>query len=1185
MKTTLIAVLLMAANAHGQYTQWRHSGTLHVITTPDGADLDRATTVEDFPVLFRLHRDFFRFDQAAIGGADIRFAAGDGTPLAYQIDTWDAEAGTASLWVRVPRIRGNAIQAVRMFWGRDEATSESDGEATFGVDAGFAGVWHLGDDFEDATPNNLNGVNKGTVNAPGIVGDGKRFAPGTFVACGEEVATLPSGNQDRTMSAWINPSSYEAGPTIGGWGKQGAQHLSYLTLSSRGRVLFHGYAADPKGVTQAPFGEWHHAAITITGGNIRFYFDGELEHTERIKKLDTLSPSGCYIGKHTPPGGRWSRHFMGMLDEVRFGSVARSAAWLKLCYENQRPMQRLVGPLVADGDALAVSPTSLSIKESADAVFNASVGGAIKVYWVVRRHGDARVVAVDRTRYVFDAGRAVDDDTATLEVRAVYPDVVKTVPVPITIKEAVPEPQFTLPPPRAWNGRDRVTIRPVVSNHDAMSDASAASLHYAWTVSGPAVIKTIEPDHLVLERSQGSGPLTVTLALDNGGQATTRSTSLTVTEPADDPWVHRTPEPDEKPRDHQFYARDKGGEGTLHCNGQLTSAADTLELEVFADDASYAQEQQKPTASGRYAFTVKLKPGLVRYRIVLTARIGNDKTTLHAAKDLVCGDAYIIQGQSNAEAFDMGRAAHPYKSPWIRSYGAPRGDPEGARLDLWGDAVGFFRDGWRLQIGYWGMELAKQLVARHQVPVFFINGAKGGTRIDQHQRNNADPTDVTTIYGRLLWRVRQARLTHGIRGVLWHQGENDQGSAGPGGTWGWQRYQRYFEDLAASWKRDYPNIQSYHVFQIWPKACSMGHRGSDDLLREVQRQLPSRFSNVSVMSTVGIRPPGGCHYPPEGYAKIANLIYPLIARDHYEQTSEISITPPDLREASWVNEAKTQLSLTFDQPVAWEDTLAPRIHLDGVPDQVETGHVADKVLTLLLKKPSRARTVTYLIGGRWNHKQPVIRGVNGIAALTFCEVPIAEPPLASAGARNQRGDRLLKAGRFNEAIADFDAYIAAAPRAEPYHWQRGIAYYYAGRYADGMRQFELHRKVNSDDVENAVWHFLCKAKRDGVGAAREALLPVGPDGRVPMMTVYELFAGRATPETVEKVATGAPARQTESALFYAHLYLGLYHEALGNEPAARHHMGLAAEVHTSPHYMGDIARMHAAWMRRATRDR
>ena len=40
------------------------------------------------------------------------------------------------------------------------------------------------------------------------------------------------------------------------------------------------------------------------------------------------------------------------------------------------------------------------------------------------------------------------------------------------------------------------------------------------------------------------------------------------------------------------------------------------------------------------------------------------------------------------------------------------------------------------------------------------------------------------------------------------------------------------------------------------------------------------------MSTLGIKPPGGCHYPAAGYAEFARLICPLIERDHYGKCSD-----------------------------------------------------------------------------------------------------------------------------------------------------------------------------------------------------------------------------------------------------------------------------------------------------------
>ncbi len=289
------------------------------------------------------------------------------------------------------------------------------------------------------------------------------------------------------------------------------------------------------------------------------------------------------------------------------------------------------------------------------------------------------------------------------------------------------------------------------------------------------------------------------------------------------------------------------------------------------------------------------------------------------------------------------------------------------------------------------MELAKRLLASQQVPIFLINAAVGGTRIDQHQRNMEKPTDLSTIYGRMLWRVQQAKLTHGIRGIIWHQGENDQGADGPTGGYGWETYQPLFVEMAAGWKQDFPNIQHYYVFQIWPDSCSMGGRdGNGDRLREKQRTLPQLFSNMSIMSTLGIRPPGGCHFPLAGWAEFARLIQPLIERDNYNKVPDASITPPNLKRVYFSSVAKDTIALEFDQPVVWADALAGQFYLDGEKDKIASGSVAGNVLTLKLKEPTAAKTITYLKEVNWS-QDTLLNGTNGIAALTFCEVPIIGP--------------------------------------------------------------------------------------------------------------------------------------------------------------------------------------------------
>ena len=187
----------------------------------------------------------------------------------------------------------------------------------------------------------------------------------------------------------------------------------------------------------------------------------------------------------------------------------------------------------------------------------------------------------------------------------------------------------------------------------------------------------------------------------------------------------------------------------------------------------------------------------------------------------------------------------------------------------------------------------------------------------------------------------------------------------------------------------------------------------------------------------------------------------------------------------------------------------------------------------------------------------------------------------AAAAQNARAvlDRAVgdfAAGRLAEAAAGFDEVAALVPRAAPQLWQRGIALYYVGRYQDCREQFESHRLVNPNDVENAAWHFLCVARADSPAAALEALLPVGPDSRAPMREIYEMFRGERAPEGVIAAGERATERGRASGLFFAHLYVGLYHEALGNDADARVHLEAAADEQYAPAggYMHMVARVH-----------
>ena len=184
-----------------------------------------------------------------------------------------------------------------------------------------------------------------------------------------------------------------------------------------------------------------------------------------------------------------------------------------------------------------------------------------------------------------------------------------------------------------------------------------------------------------------------------------------------------------------------------------------------------------------------------------------------------------------------------------------------------------------------------------------------------------------------------------------------------------------------------------------------------------------------------------------------------------------------------------------------------------------------------------------------------------------------------AAAFQRRGIDHFFEAEIKESIADFDAYLAIYPEEDPHHWQRGICYYYADDFEKGKAQFERHQTVNSQDVENAVFHFICAARAPGGSEekARADFINIKADSRVPMTEIWALYAGHGTPEAViAATQVGNPSEaELRNRLCYAHLYLGLYYEAIGQPEKSAEHIILAAGKYRMDHYMGQVAQVHA----------
>ncbi len=432
LATVLSLVLLQSVPA--QYPGWQHSGSLWILTTPEGANLPDTACEHDFPLLVRLTKETFDFRQAQPHGEDLRVSAA-GQPLPYQIDFWDATNGTAGIWVKIPEIKGNARQEIKLHWGNATAASESNAAAVFNAANGYVSVFHMDDPVKDDL-GTVTMKDVKTTTCDGLIGAARHFVYGqTGILQDKPVTGYPLGSAPNSFEAWFRPVGGGVVISRGGNWQAGRVVVGFSPLG----VNVDCYGCGVTGKHRLPVGQWMHVMHTYQNGDSRLFLNGELENSARheLRMPDKYwMAMGCYAGN--------LGQYAGEIDEVRVSNVARSADWIRLQYENQKPLQTLAGLLVPPGNAFAASPAKLDLPEGGHATVTAQAGGAQRILWTLKDGQHESLVAVDTLAYTFDAGRVTGNQSLTLQWKVVCANGIKTKDIPIAVKETIPEPVFTL---------------------------------------------------------------------------------------------------------------------------------------------------------------------------------------------------------------------------------------------------------------------------------------------------------------------------------------------------------------------------------------------------------------------------------------------------------------------------------------------------------------------------------------------------------------------------------------------------------------------------------------------------------------------------------------------------------------------------------------------------------------------
>lgn len=433
----------------------------------------------------------------------------------------------------------------------------------------------------------------------------------------------------------------------------------------------------------------------------------------------------------------------------------------------------------------------------------------------------------------------------------------------------------------------------------------------------------------------------------------------------------------------QLFPRDLVSQmASVPVGGVVTAAGmNRVHLVVTRNGAAWWSGASDLNYSGGFApflLVAPIRAGLHDYSFQLLLEGGGGLLSVGQVDEVICGDAYLVNGQSNALAADYHNEglSNSAQSRWIRSYGSStRVAAEVVLDDVWHLADGALGND-SGTVGTWALRAARILVDRYQIPIAMMNGSVGGTALYLHKRDDLNPENLDTIYGRLLYRARRAGVDQDVRAILWHQGENNVGTDP-------EAYLRSYGELLGQWHEDFPALEHVFSFQV-RRGCSIRDVG----IREAQRQFPDHFPEVIALPTTAINAHDGCHFKYAGYNKMGLWMGAAMSAALFGDAPPRQAVPPNVDHARFTNSARDQIEILFRHP-------GHVLHLDpGIEDRLVLGDDAKEVVVkasttpgrilLQLSAPTSATTLAFIGHAR---QGPWITNNFGVGAFTF-EVPI-----------------------------------------------------------------------------------------------------------------------------------------------------------------------------------------------------
>lgn len=317
-------------------------------------------TLSNFPVRFRISKqsgidniDITRvFDELSYAARKkIAVTTADTTTQCYvEIENWDHDRENANLWIKAPSLSPQHPTEFRLYYdstasdNTDWVGDTGDVPAQNVWDDKFVGVWHMAqeptgaDTILDstaseahATPNSMAADDL----EDGRSGKALHFNGASAYVSIPDVSILNDPSSVTWEMVYKSDVADTTDQRILAYNDDGFYTRTIINDGTANRIQTMarevGVDTFADETTSYNVTDWHYIAGKAAEGSTisMFVDDAEIGTANAIGTFEEVSSIGRTIGSNRVGTGNWAD---GMMDEVRFSSIGRTAAWLKATY-------------------------------------------------------------------------------------------------------------------------------------------------------------------------------------------------------------------------------------------------------------------------------------------------------------------------------------------------------------------------------------------------------------------------------------------------------------------------------------------------------------------------------------------------------------------------------------------------------------------------------------------------------------------------------------------------------------------------------------------------------------------------------------------------------------------------------------------------------------------------------------